>query len=142
MNIQRIFYTGLISDKTEKRNIAGFARFCGMSESLIYKIAHGITVPTVDVMTAYYRYTRDDEILHAMLEGTDRYPAPKPEVAKTRPVPFEAMECGAAVGELHAHISESMQDGKLTEKEKYAAGRILDHIQKEAEDVRVSLVTR
>lgn len=143
MNIHRILYDGLIANRNPQRNVAGFAEFTGVSESLIYKIVHGVTVPTSDILTAYYRYTGDDEILYAMLEGTDRFPAPRPKTgSKVRAISHEAMECGAAVGKLHAHVAQSMEDKRITDQEKRRANRIVDEIQREAEEVRLSIVLK
>lgn len=135
-----LLYMLLIFEKTEHINIHGFAKAADITESTAYKYCAGELTFPCDLVPVLYSYTKDDRVLNFFLKDTDKMLAPRPQAGQLKSLESEALEAGAAVGTLHAHIVRALQDKIISDLERKKIERILDTAQMELEEVRLKVL--
>lgn len=141
--VPRLLYRLFIAERPDAPEyISNFAKLIDRSETQVRNYISGASTFPLRLAVPVYHYTGDDAILHLALEGSDRFPAPRAIAGKAMGLELEAMEACAAIGQLHAKISQCMDDGVISEIEGRKIERVIDEVLKQAEETRIALRQR
>lgn len=111
-----------------------------LKSSALYKYLEGELTCPPEVIRKLLIKTGDVEFIDYFVRDTKWIIVPRPQtVDSVRTIEREALDVSAAVGKLHADLDKSLDNGKLTELERRHLDKTIDHIQREAEEVRIKL---